>query len=106
MRQDVYITGSNAALLSGELATYLSGRYVELPLQPLSYREFAEGTGRPPRENATWADYVRRGGFPYLTALGTDPKLVEGYLEGVYNTVLVKDGIRCINAIDFLLERD
>ena len=41
---DVYVTGSNAALLSGELATYLSGRYVELPLQPLSYREFAEGT--------------------------------------------------------------
>ena len=97
---DVYVTGSNAALLSGELATYLSGRYVELPLQPLSYREFAEGTGRDPRAGATWADYVRRGGFPYLTAIGDDPKLVEGYLEGVYNTVLVKDVLRRTGGAD------
>ena len=97
---DVYVTGSNATLLSGELATYLSGRYVELILQPLSYREFAEGTGRDPRANATWSDYLRRGGFPYLTALGDDPKLAEGYLEGVYNTVLVKDVLRRTGAAD------
>ncbi len=97
---DVYVTGSNATLLSGELATYLSGRYVELLLQPLSYREFAEGTGRDPRANATWSDYLRRGGFPYLTALGDDPKLAEGYLEGVYNTVLVKDVLRRTGAAD------
>ena len=97
---DVYVTGSNATLLSGELATYLSGRYVELLLQPLSYREFAEGTGRDPRANATWSDYLRRGGFPYLTALGDDPKLAEGYLEGVYNTVLVKDVPRRAGASD------
>ena len=97
---DVYVTGSNATLLSGELATYLSGRYVELLLQPLSYREFAEGTGRDPRAVATWSDYLRRGGFPYLTALGDDPKLAEGYLEGVYNTVLVKDVLRRTGAAD------
>ena len=97
---DVYVTGSNASLLSGELATYLSGRYVELPLQPLSYREFASGNGADPRSMATWVDYVRRGGFPYLSALGDDPQLVEGYLEGVYHTVLVKDVLRRTGAAD------
>jgi hypothetical protein len=88
---DVYVTGSNARLLSGELATHLSGRYVELPLQPLSFREFCEGTGRDPDAPATWRDFTRFGAFPYVQALGGDPVLVDGYLEGLYNTVLVRD---------------
>ena len=88
---DVYVTGSNARLLSGELASHLSGRYVELPLQPLSFREFCEGTGRDPDAPATWRDFTRFGAFPYVQALGGDPVLVDGYLEGLYNTVLVRD---------------
>jgi hypothetical protein len=88
---DVYVTGSNARLLSGELASHLSGRYVELPLQPLSFREFCEGAGRDPDAPATWRDFTRFGAFPYVQALGGDPVLVDGYLEGLYNTVLVRD---------------
>lgn len=88
---DVYVTGSNARLLSGELATFLSGRYVELPLQPLSYREFADGNGLDPGAWTTWADFVRFGAFPYVTALARDPVLVDGYLEGLFDTILVRD---------------
>lgn len=88
---DVYVTGSNARLLSGELATYLSGRYVELHLQPLSFREFCDGSGRDPDSAATWADFIRFGAFPYVIALGNDPVLVDGYLEGLFNTILVRD---------------
>ena len=88
---DVYVTGSNAHLLSGELATHLSGRYVELSLQPLSFREFCDGTERDPDAPSTWRDFTRFGAFPYVQSLRGDPVLVDGYLEGLYNTVLVRD---------------
>lgn len=88
---DVYVTGSNARMLSGDLATYLSGRYVELNLQPLSFAEFVHGAGRDPDSPATWADFLRFGAFPYVLSLGRDPVLVDGYLEGLFNTILVRD---------------
>lgn len=90
---DIYITGSNASMLSGDLATLLSGRYVEIPVLPLS---FAEWLSSLPEERQAvperaFAEYVRNGGFPEVAALGGDPALVDGYLEGVFNTVLVRD---------------
>ena len=88
---DVYVTGSNARMLSGDLATHLSGRYVELNLQPLSFAEFVHGAGRDPDSPATWADFLRFGTFPYVLSLGRDPVLVDGYLEGLFNTILVRD---------------
>lgn len=88
---DVYVTGSNARMLSGDLATYLSGRYVELNLQPLSFAEFVHGSGRDPDAPATWGDFIRFGSFPYVLSLGRDPVLADGYLEGLFNTILVRD---------------
>ena len=88
---DCYITGSNAWMLSGELATYLSGRYVELHLTPFSFAEFLDGGTADRRE--AWLDYTRYGSFPYVRRLLEmgDRDGVGQYLEGVFNTVLVKD---------------
>lgn len=87
---DVYITGSNAFLLSGELATLLSGRYVEINMLPLSFREYLDATdgGDPDR---VFSDYLKFGGFPYAAMLGKDTNRVDTYLEGIYNTILIKD---------------
>ena len=89
---DVYITGSNAYLLSGELATYLAGRYVELHLYPFSFREWFEGTGGshayPER---IWGDYLRFSTFPHDPLIHSDPQMVDDWLDGIYNSVLRKD---------------
>ncbi|MBP5510371.1 MAG: ATP-binding protein [Kiritimatiellae bacterium] len=91
---DVYITGSNAYLLSGELATYLSGRYVELKMQPLSFKEYCDAIGGDGDYARKYTDYLRRSSFPYALSLGKDANLVGDYLDGIYNTVLVKDVLR------------
>lgn len=85
---DLYLTGSNASLLSGELATLLSGRYVEIAMLPLSFAEYCELTGVRPAQG--WSPYFRCGGFPYLSQIeGEDEK--RDYLQGIYHTVLLKD---------------
>lgn len=88
---DVYITGSNAYLLSGELATLLSGRYVEISMLPLSFKEYchcAVGGSVDDRFN----EYLQNGGFPLVANMeNKDNNKVNTYLEGVYNTVVVKD---------------
>lgn len=85
---DIYITGSNAHMLSGELATLLSGRYIEISMLPLSFSEYFELVGGSQRD--AWNSYFRNGGFPY-TALLDDNELRREYLSGIYNTVLLKD---------------
>lgn len=86
---DIYITGSNAYLLSGELATLLSGRYVEINMLPLSFAEYYSVHPKPKDES--FADYMRWGGFPFVVT-GEDPqRLSDDYLEGIYNTIIVKD---------------
>ncbi len=87
---DIYITGSNAYLLSGELATLLSGRYVEINMLPLSFSEFCELNNSKDKE-ADFAEYLSCGGLPYVTRLKQDTEMVNTYLEGIYNTILVKD---------------
>lgn len=86
---DVYITGSNAYMLSGDLATLLTGRYVEISMLPLSFKEYREIT-RLPADQA-FAEYLRNGGMPYVAAMDKTDEKVETYLEGIYNTVIVKD---------------
>jgi len=85
---DLYITGSNAAMLSGELATLLSGRYIEIKMLPLSFAEYFELTGGDRRD--AWRSYFQDGGFPYAATL-EDNEIRKDYLTGIYNTVLLKD---------------
>lgn len=86
---DVYITGSNSYLLSGELATLLTGRYVEISMLPLSFAEYKELSDES-EENA-FAEYIRYGGMPYVAAMSKTEEKVNTYIEGIYNTVVVKD---------------
>lgn len=85
---DIYITGFNAQMLSGELATRLSGRYIEISLLPLSFAEFYELVGGDRTE--AFNRYYRYGGFPYAASI-TDANTTRDYIEGVLNTILVKD---------------
>ncbi len=87
---DIYITGSNAYLLSGELATLLSGRYVEINMLPLSFDEFCQ-IKKSGDKNELFAEYMKNGGLPYITNLGDDSEKIDTYLEGIYNTIIVKD---------------
>ena len=84
---DIYLTGSNARMLSGELATLLSGRYVEIKLLPFSFREYYEMTGGDKRQ--AFLSYCRHGGFPYAVSLSDD--IWRDYISGIYSTVLLKD---------------
>lgn len=87
-RTDIYITGSNAHMLSGELATYLSGRYVEIQMLPLSFAEYYELVGGDRRD--AWNTYFVNGGFPYAASI-LDEDIRRDYLQGIYHTVLLKD---------------
>lgn len=86
---DLYMTGSNAYMLSGDLATLLTGRYVEIKMLPLSFYEFLEITGSGQEQG--FSEYMRDGGLPYVAVMDRTPEKVETYLEGIYNTVIVKD---------------
>ena len=86
---DHYITGSNAYLLSSDLATLLTGRYVEISMLPLSFREYIEATGMPPGQ--AFAEYMKSGGLPYIATMNRTDEKTETYLEGIYNTVIVRD---------------
>lgn len=91
---DVYITGSNAYFMSGELATLLSGRYVELKMLPLSFSEYSSAlkekhaalTNREKFER-----YMRQGSFPYLLRFNLEEKESREYLQGLYSTILLND---------------
>jgi len=85
---DLYITGSNANILSGELATLLSGRYIEISMLPLSFAEYFELIGGDKRN--AWNAYYRNGGFPYAAAI-EDEDIRRDYIAGIYNTVLLRD---------------
>lgn len=87
---DLYITGSNAYMLSSEIATLLSGRYVEISMLPLSFREYVEGIGGTTNLSQTYMDYITKSSFPYTLELDTHAE-INDYLNGVYNTIVVKD---------------
>lgn len=101
---DVIITGSNSKMLSGELSTLLGGRYEEIPIQSLSYLEFLEFHGLEDGDEALW-QYMNYGGLPGLRNIGLDnADMVNEYLSGVFNTIMLKDVIErhTIRNIPFL----
>lgn len=85
---DLYITGSNAEMLSGKLATLLSGRYIEINMLPFSFAEYFELVGGAERD--AWNAYYQNGGFPYAATINDD-EIRKDYIAGIYNTVLLKD---------------
>ena len=88
---DVYLTGSNAYMLSSEIATLISGRYVEIKMLPLSFREYVLATGDNDNLGAKYRQYVQGSSFPYSLELKDNPSALHDYLEGVYHTIVVKD---------------
>jgi predicted AAA+ superfamily ATPase len=87
---DIYCTGSNANLLSSELATFLSGRYIEIKVFGLSYKEFLVFYNLTDQVNS-FQTYLKFGGLPYLINLNTDIDVAYEYLKSIYNTILLKD---------------
>lgn len=97
---DLYITGSNAYMLSGELATLLTGRYVTIEMLPLSFAEYVAWTGDRTDLQRKFANYLERSSFPYATELGGDVKAVDEYLQGIYSTVVLKDVVGRLRNVD------
>lgn len=92
---DVYITGSNAYFLSGELATQLSGRYIELSMLPLSFKEFCYGLRDGKMSNTEKFNlYLEIGAFPFILSHGYRRKEAREYLQGIYDTVLLNDVVK------------
>ena len=91
---DVYITGSNAYLLSSELATLLSGRYIEIKMFPLSFKEFLEFNNYDKNNlEDKFNEYLKYGGLPAITQIKDKNDLVMTYLNDIYNTIVKKDVI-------------
>ena len=88
---DLYVTGSNANMLSSEIATLLSGRYVEIKMLPLSFKEYVESTGDEDDLQRKYTTYLENSSFPYALELVGHPKEIRDYLDGIYNTIIVKD---------------
>lgn len=88
---DLYITGSNAYLLSGELATLLSGRYVVINMQPLSFKEYVSSFPNMSDLNRKYRDYLSNSSFPYVTEFHGNRDLIRDYLGNLYNTIVLKD---------------
>lgn len=105
---DIYITGSNAYLLSSELSTFLSGRYIEIPVLPLSFKEFLDFSNF--EENVSiedkFSEYMKFGGMPGVISLKNDNNLYENAIKGIYNTVFMKDVVEKNKLVDAsLLEK-
>ncbi|TCP95977.1 hypothetical protein EDC44_10636 [Cricetibacter osteomyelitidis] len=104
---DIYITGSNANLLSGELATYLAGRYIELQVYPLSFKEFCDyhqQLASPQLPEVLFHSYLKWGGFPVLPAIENE-QVKKDILDGIYSGIVLKDiaargNIREINQLE------
>ena len=110
---DLYITGSNAYFMSSELATLLSGRYIELKMLPLSFKEYyqakLEYEKLEQKENRTlktliqyYNEYILNSSFPYTLQLDSDLKNIHEYLSGIYNSVLLKDIVARLKISDVM----
>ena len=90
---DLYITGSNAYLLSGELATLLSGRYIEIKMLPLSFKEYCSAfEEKSESKDRLFLEYMKNGGMPgNISILETNPNDIDKYLDGIFSTVVYKD---------------
>lgn len=98
---DIYITGSNSRLLSGELATYIAGRYISFIVYPFSYKEF-----KMVNADDTFDDYIQYGGMPFLSSINFEPEISKNYLQDIFNSVVLKDIVKRNHIRDVdLLER-
>lgn len=100
---DIYITGSNAKLLSGELATYLAGRYVEFVIYPFSFAEFLEMNRQKNSQidkSACFTAFLKTGGMPFLANFLGDDSAKNQYLMDIYNSVVLKDVVKRNNIRD------
>ena len=88
-KADIYITGSNSRLLSGELATYIAGRYVSFVVYPFSFSEF-----KTVNSDYTFDDYIKYGGMPFLSSIDFEPEISKNYLRDVFNSVVLKDIVK------------
>lgn len=102
---DIYITGSNAYLLSSEISTLLSGRYVEIKMLPLSFKEYLEFSNFNSNSdvNEFFNDYLEFGGLPTVIELKEHPNIIFQFLSGIYNTVIIKDVVQRNNIRDVAL---
>ena len=86
---DIYLTGSNSKLLSGELATYLAGRYMEIKMYPFSFKEYMDYKKTSPSKNL-FNEYLTYGGFPFLLSLESEIEKID-YLSDIFNSIFLKD---------------
>lgn len=100
---DLYLTGSNAYMLSSEIATLISGRYVEIKMLPLSFKEYVQSTGDTNNLNKKYRDYIEFSSFPYVLELKNQYKEINVYLEGVLNTIILKDIVQRNKIADILM---
>lgn len=87
---DIYITGSNAYMLSSEIATLISGRYVQIEMLPLSYKEYSEGMKENAKDESLMS-YIANSSFPQVLQFVNDKELVKDYIDNLFNTIVVKD---------------
>lgn len=88
---DLYLTGSNAYMLSSEIATFISGRYVEVKMLPLSFKEYVGATSGRDRLEESYRQYIELSSLPYALDLKDSPRELNDYLNGVYSTIVLKD---------------
>ena len=102
---DIYITGSNAYLLSSELSTYLSGRYIEIKVLPLSFKEYLEFTLLEDSKTVEdkFIEYIKFGGMPGIITIKNEENLYENAIKGIYNTVFMKDVVERNKLVDATL---
>ena len=105
---DLYITGSNAYFMSGDLATLLTGRYVDIKMLPLSFAEYCEGLeiyapGKPLTKMEKYASYLNESSFPYALQLSGRQKDIREYLAGIYNSILLKDVVARLKISDVMM---
>ena len=97
---DIYITGSNAYFMSGELATLLSGRYVQIEILPFSFAEFRSAFPKEQKAETLFTEYTESGSFPYTICLGSSISGKKEYLRDLYNSVLLKDIVARLKIAD------
>lgn len=98
---DIYITGSNAYFMSGELATLLSGRYVELKMLPLSFKEYCSAAGNEGKaREILFNEYVTLGSFPFIAEVGLGERQAREYVRGLYDTIIVRDVVNRLKISD------
>ena len=98
----IFITGSNSKLLSNELSTVLSGRYVLFNIYPLSYKEFTELTKKSPKSDETFWDFVKWGGLPNRVQF-TDENNIKDYLHSVFDSIILRDVVERLGLKDIVL---